>query len=160
LREVFKNGRNASARADMALASVFGGLALSNAGLGAVHGLAGPMGGLFPAPHGALCAALLPHAMEINLRALQERQPDSESLLRYETVARLLTGNTTTSAEDGIAWVSKLVADLQIPALRTYGVTLAEAPEIISRGAKSSSIKANPISLTAAELTEIISRSL
>ena len=76
----------------MALASLLGGLALANAGLGAVHGFAAPIGGMFPAPHGAVCAALLPHVMAANIRALRERAPESAALARYETVARLLTG--------------------------------------------------------------------
>ena len=92
MRAAFDNGHNTSAREDMAVASLFGGLALANAGLGAVHGFAGPIGGMFPAPHGAVCAALLPHVMEANLRALRLRQPDSPALARYEAVARLLTG--------------------------------------------------------------------
>ena len=81
-----------AAREDMSVAALFGGLALANAGLGAVHGFAGPVGGMFPAPHGAVCAALLPHVMEMNLRALRARQPASETLPRYEEVARILTG--------------------------------------------------------------------
>ena len=68
----------------MSLASLFGGLALANAGLGAVHGFAAPIGGMFPAPHGAVCAALLPHVMEVNIRALRARAPDSEALRRYD----------------------------------------------------------------------------
>ena len=80
LRAACANGRDAAAREDMALASLFGGLALANAGLGAVHGLAGPIGGMFPAPHGAVCAALLPHVMAANLSALRARAPASEAL--------------------------------------------------------------------------------
>jgi len=98
--------------------------------------------------------------MAINLRALQTRQPESEALRRYEEIARWLTGNADAGAGDGIAWVSRLVSDLQIPPLRSYGITIQDAPEVIARGAKTSSIKANPISLTAEELTEIISRAL
>ena len=92
LREAVFNGQNKSAREDMAMASLFGGLALANAGLGAVHGFAGPIGGVFPAPHGAICAALLPQVMAANLRALRQREPDS---LRCAVtrVATLLTGN-------------------------------------------------------------------
>ncbi len=64
-----------SAREDMSLASLFGGLSLANAGLGTAHGFAGVVGGSFPAPHGAVCAALLPHVMSMNFRALSARQP-------------------------------------------------------------------------------------
>ena len=63
----------------MSLASLLGGLALANAGLGVVHGFAAPVGGMFDAPHGAICAALLPHVMEINWRAALARAPQSET---------------------------------------------------------------------------------
>src|SRR5215213_8761925 len=71
LRRAVENGRDTNARHDMALGSLFGGLALANAGLGAVHGFAGPIGGMFSAPHGAVCAALLPFVMAANLKALR-----------------------------------------------------------------------------------------
>ena len=54
LPRVFADGRDAEARLDMSLASLFGGLALANAGLGAVHGFAAAIGGAFDAPHGAV----------------------------------------------------------------------------------------------------------
>src|SRR5205085_304592 len=105
LRTAFKDPRNAAARQDMALASLFGGLALSNAGLGAVHGFAGPIGGMFPAPHGAVCATLLPQVVEANIRALRQRQPKSEALSRYDEIARLLTGEANSTADDGVEWL-------------------------------------------------------
>ena len=92
LRRAYEHGNDVKAREDMSLASLLGGLALANAGLGAVHGIASVMGGMFPAPHGAVCARLLPHVMEINVRALQERQPGSDALHRYDEVARILDG--------------------------------------------------------------------
>ena len=94
LRQAYHNGEDFRAREDMALVSLYGGLALANAKLGAVHGFAGPFGGMFDAPHGAVCATLLPHVMEANVHALQERQPDSEALVRYHEVAQILTGNS------------------------------------------------------------------
>src|SRR5207248_1645017 len=115
LRVAYEDGRNVAAREDMAVASLFGGLALANAGLGAVHGFAGPIGGMFPAPHGAVCAALLPHVVEANLRALRARQPDSEILRRFDEVARLLTGDAGANADRGVEWLTKLISDLQIP---------------------------------------------
>jgi alcohol dehydrogenase class IV len=152
LRVAFANGKNKSAREDMAVASLFGGLALANAGLGAVHGFAGPIGGSFPAPHGAICAALLPHVMIANLRALRERAPDSLALSRYDEVARLLTGNPGATADDGVDWVRKLVADLQIPRLGSYGIREEHVADLVAKAANTSSMKANPIVLTAAEL--------
>jgi alcohol dehydrogenase class IV len=160
LRAAFDDGRDQRAREDMALASLFGGLALANAGLGAVHGLAGPIGGILPAPHGAVCAALLPHVMDANLAALRQRQPDSEALRRYEIIARLLTGHETAAAADGVDWLRTLVAHLQIPPLRRYGLTPAHTAEVIEKAANASSMKANPIALTGGELADILTRAL
>ena len=154
------HGRNSAARLDMAVASMFGGLALANAGLGAVHGFAAPIGGQFPAPHGAICAALLPHVMEANLRALRQRQPAAETLRRYEEVARLFTGSATATAEAGIVWVRNLVADLKIPSLGQYGLKREHTAELVEKASQASSMKANPIALTRDELAGILERSL
>jgi alcohol dehydrogenase class IV len=160
LRRAFANGRDVSAREDMAVASLFGGLALANAGLGAVHGFAGPIGGLFPAPHGALCAALLPHVMETNLRALRQREPASEVLRRYDEVACLLTGNPPAKADDGVEWVRALVTELRIPPLGRYGLGREHTAELVEKSAKASSMKANPIVLTPAELAATLEAAL
>ena len=152
LRVVFADGRNKPAREDMAVASLHGGLALANAGLGAVHGFAGPIGGSFPAPHGAICAALLPHVMAANLRALRQRAPDNPALRRYDEVARLLTGSAGATADDGVDWIGKLVADLQIPRLGGYGIREEHVADLVAKAANASSMKANPIVLTAEEL--------
>jgi alcohol dehydrogenase class IV len=109
LRCAYKDGSNSDAREDMCVASLFGGMALANAGLGAVHGFAAPIGGMFDAPHGAVCAALLPHAMEINIRAARQRG-GGDILSRFDYVARLLTGSRTASVDDGVNWVGQLCA--------------------------------------------------
>jgi alcohol dehydrogenase class IV len=157
LRRAYEQGSDPAAREDMALASLFGGLALANAKLGAVHGFAGPLGGMFPAPHGAVCACLLPHVMTINVRALRQRQPDSPILRRYEEVARIVTGNPQASIDDGIMWVRNLSAALHIPPLSAYGVQPADFPTLVEKSAVSSSMKGNPIALTTDEMTEILS---
>jgi alcohol dehydrogenase class IV len=149
-----------AAREDMSVAGLFGGLALANAGLGAVHGFAGPIGGMFPAPHGAVCAALLPDVMDANIRALREREPQSQSLSRYKEVARLLTGLTDAKEEDGIAWVRNTVAELHIPPLSNYGITRKHTATLVEKATHASSMKANPIALTANELTETLERAL
>jgi len=152
--------RDCAAREDMALASLFGGLALANAGLGAVHGFAAPVGGMFPAPHGAVCAALLPHVMMANLRALHARAPGSPAIERYQTVARALTGRADASAEDGAAWAAQTARRLDIPPLGSYGVGPQDVPALIEKAARASSMKGNPIELTAEELTEIVTAAL
>jgi alcohol dehydrogenase class IV len=160
LRIAVERGRDAAAREDMALASLYGGLALANAGLGAVHGFAGPIGGMFPAPHGAVCGALLPGVMETNLRALRSRLPQSPALERYAEIGRLLTGRPQASADDGVRWVRGLVAALSIPPLRTYGITAAESAGIAHAAMKASSMKANPLPLTQEELTATLERAI
>ncbi|MFN2282873.1 MAG: iron-containing alcohol dehydrogenase, partial [Anaerolineae bacterium] len=123
LRQAYKNGKDVQAREDMALVSLFGGLALANAKLGAVHGLAGVLGGMFDAPHGALCGRLLPFVMDANVRALQARDPDSLALERYDDIAVILTGEWDVEAPDGVAWVQDLCKALRVPGLATYGIT-------------------------------------
>jgi len=158
LRRACERGTDVEAREDMALASLFGGLALANAGLGAVHGLAGPIGGRFPAPHGAVCAALLPHVLEINARALRERQPQAPALRRIGEVARLLTQQPQATAADGAAWLRDLSHALAIPGLRAYGVGESDFAELVASAAQASSMKANPLPLTPGELREILER--
>ena len=160
LRRAFEHGHDPAAREDMALASMLGGLALANSGLGAVHGFAGPIGGMFPAPHGAVCAALLSRVMEINIRALRERMPDGEALRRYDRVATILTGNKEAGARDTINWVTELCQALRVPGLRAYGVTESDCGTLVEKAAEASSMKANPIVLTNEELTEALHRSL
>ncbi len=160
LLKAYQHGDDRLAREDMSLASLLGGLSLANAGLGAVHGFASPIGGMFNAPHGAVCARLLPAVMAVNWRAIQERQPDSPAVSRYQEAARLLTGNPSAVVKDGIVWIDKLCADLAIPGLATYRITRADIPELVAKGASASSMQANPIKLTAEELTEILQASL
>jgi alcohol dehydrogenase class IV len=160
LRAAFADGGDASAREDMALASLFGGLALANAGLGAVHGLAGPIGGMFPAPHGAVCAALLPGVMQANLRALRLRQPNSPALARYQSVARLLTGRPRAGADDGVAWVRALAAGLSISGLARYGIKKENIAELAAKSAQASSMKANPVVLSPSELAALLEEAL
>ena len=121
LRRAYHDGADVAARRDMALGSLFGGLALANAGLGVVHGFAAPLGGTWKAPHGALCAAILPHGMAANVDALRARAPQHPALGRYATIASLLTGRNDARAEDGIDWVRELCVELNIPAAARLG---------------------------------------
>ena len=158
LLRAFENGAaDGAAREEMALASLFGGLALANAGLGAVHGFAAPIGGMFPqAPHGAVCAALLPNVMRVNVRALRERDPGSAALHRYDQVARILTGSDKATADDGVEWVANLCAALHIPTLGSHGITATDIPLLVHNASRASSMKPNPIVLDSGELAGIL----
>ncbi|HEV3200558.1 MAG TPA: iron-containing alcohol dehydrogenase [Bryobacteraceae bacterium] len=160
LPQAWEDGHNREARGAMAWASLLGGLALANAGLGVVHGFAAPVGGMFCAPHGAICAAVLPHAMEGNIQALSARAPESQAVERYDQVARLLTGSAQATAPDGVRWIAELCRKLEIPPLSTYGVSAGDIPELAEKAAKASSMKGNPIPLTPGELGEILERAI
>jgi alcohol dehydrogenase class IV len=156
LRRAFRNGSDVEARRDMAIASLCGGLALANAKLGAVHGFAAPLGGMFPIPHGTACACLLPSVVDINVRALRARAPDSPALARYDEVAQILTGRAGARAEDGAVWLRALVDDLEIPKLATYGVKAADIGRVTEKARKASSMQGNPVELTNEELEEVL----
>jgi len=160
LKRVYLDGEDVAARADMCLASLFGGFALANAKLGAVHGFAGPLGGMYHAAHGALCAGLLPFVMAANIKALQSRAPDSPALDRYDEVARLITGLPAARAADGIAWVRNLCQHLEIKPLTAYGIEEKDLADIVVKARTASSMKGNPIELTQGELLEILQKAL
>ena len=156
LRRAFLDGHDVEARRDMAVASLCGGLALANAKLGAVHGFAAPLGGMFPIPHGTACARLLPDVVDINVRALRSRAPDSPALARYDEVARTLTGRADARAEDGVVWLRALVEELEIPRFAEYGVKEGDIGRVVEKARKASSMQGNPIELTEEELEEVL----
>jgi alcohol dehydrogenase class IV len=156
LRRAYHDGADRQARHDMALASLFGGLALANAGLGVVHGFAAPLGGSSNAPHGALCAALLPHGMAANIAALRARAPLHPALERYAAIARLLTGRKEARAEEGVEWVRALCADFNVPTLHDWGIPQADLPRVVEKAARASSMQANPLPLTGEELLAVV----
>lgn len=160
LRRAYTDGADKIARAGMSLASLFGGMALANAALGAVHGFAGPLGGMLHAPHGALCARLLPLVMEANIVVLETRQPEHPALQRYVEVAKILTGDETATAQDGVMWTKQLVDDLHIPGLSHYGMNSRRFDEAIDKTLKASSFKGNPIPLNEHELRSILEKAL
>jgi alcohol dehydrogenase class IV len=160
LRRAFEGDSPEEVRVDLALASLFGGLALANAGLGAVHGFAAPAGGLFEAPHGAACAALLPAVLRVNLEALSRRRPGSPALARYREIAAIVTGRPDADAVDGVDWVAGLVHALSIPGLSRWGATEADVEALVAKARAASSMKGNPIELEEEELAEIARASL
>lgn len=160
LDRAWENGADREARTAMSWASLLGGMALANAGLGAVHAFAAPIGGKWDAPHGAICAAVLPHAIEINIEALRRRAPSNPALRRYDQIARIVTRQPHAIAGDAVIWVADLCDRLQIPPLGAYGVTAADLGDLAAKAAQTSSMKGNPIPLTTDELREIAARAL
>ncbi|HZC36049.1 MAG TPA: iron-containing alcohol dehydrogenase [Chthoniobacterales bacterium] len=160
LPRAFRNGQDRTARSDMSLASLLSGMALANAGLGAVHGFAAPIGGMFDAPHGAICAALLPHVMEMNVRALRQRMPESEALRRYDTLGRLLSNKTDAAADDAVKRVRDLCRTLNVSNLGKFGIRADDIEVLVERAQQANSTKANPIALEADELAEILKAAL
>jgi len=162
LRRAYENGADKEARQGMAFASLCGGLALANAALGAVHGFAGPLGGMLHAPHGALCARFLPLVMEANIKAMELRQPEHPALARYDEVARILTGEKGATAQDGARWTGDLVDALKIPRLSAYGMGPGDfvLREAVQKTQNANSFKGNPIMLDEKELTIILEEAL
>jgi alcohol dehydrogenase class IV len=139
----------------MSLGALLGGMALANAGLGAVHGFAAPIGGAFDAPHGAVCAALLAPVMEANLLAA-----DTPIRERYTEAARLLTGQTTASAKDGVRWIRTLSTSLSIPGLAAYGLSETHIPDLCEKASRASSMQGNPVALSMTGLAFILRAAL
>jgi len=156
LLRAFRDGSDREARRDMAVASLCGGLALANAKLGAVHGFASPLCGMFPVPHGMACARLLPLITEINVRAIRARMPNAAAVGRYDEVARIVTGDASARAEDAAVWLRELVAELSVPGLASYGVKGGDIPRVVAAARQASSMQGNPIVLTDADLCEAL----
>jgi alcohol dehydrogenase class IV len=164
LERAVRNGSDLPAREDMALAALLSGITLTNAGLGAVHGFAAPMGANFPAPHGAICAALLPGVMAANVRALRAADGRHPVLARYATVGRLLTGRTRlgdrAAIDAGVRFVADLASAIGIPPLSKFGVTADRAGEMVALAKKASSMRYNPIELSDEALTALLTEAI
>ncbi len=158
-----EHGDDAIARGDMAFASLESGIALTNAGLGAVHGLAAPLGGQYPVPHGVACACLLPHVMQVNVRALA-KEPANPILHRYADVAEWLTGKRLSSERDtidsGIQFIRELCVQLKVPSLAQFGIKPDDIPAIARQSSKSSSMRANSVTFTQEELEGVLTSAI
>jgi len=166
LRRAYHDGQDLDAREDMALAALLSGLCLSNAGLGAVHGFASPLGARFPAPHGAVCAALLPGVLAANIGALAAGDADKSaaSLERYARVGRALVHNAALNQAEAlracVETTAALVAELHIPRLGQFGMGEKDIPELVAAAQKSNSMRYNPAALSAVTLAGILRQAL
>jgi alcohol dehydrogenase class IV len=145
------------ARAGMAYASFLSGVTLANAGLGVVHGLAGPIGGFFDIPHGVVCGTLIGGATRLNVEALQRKKDEGKAALeKYATIGRLLSG---TESQD-IAYCCNLLIEkietwtktVELPLLSDYGVRPSDIDKIVEKASN----KNNPVKLNQEEIREIL----
>lgn len=155
-------GEAAAHRSRMAYAALLSGITLAQVGLGAVHGLAAPLGAFFPIPHGVVCGTLVAAATRVNVQAMRAREPDNPALARYAEVGRLLSQRHLPD-EAAIATLLQILEDwtrrLELPRLGRYGVTTADVAHVV-RHSRGSSMKTNPIVLTDEELAEIVAARL
>jgi alcohol dehydrogenase class IV len=160
LRRAFVDGTDLDARQDMSLAALFSGIALANAGLGAAHGFAAPLGASFPVPHGTACAALLPHVMAANVQALREADSAHPVLAHYASIGRALLDDPRLPDESaitgGIESVRQLCRDLSIPGLEQFGVTRDHVQAIVNLARQASSMRYNPVQLSDEALNSIL----
>lgn len=151
------DGSNVAAREAMSQCSLFGGLGLANAKLGAVHGFAGVLGGLTGAPHGAICGSLLAAVTETNVLAMREREPENPALAKYGDLAFEVTGDRDPQALVG--WLIGFVAGLSVPSIKELGLKPQDVEAAVAGASRASSMKGNPIVLTDAELHQILAAS-
>ncbi|MHA6524012.1 iron-containing alcohol dehydrogenase [Tessaracoccus sp. G1721] len=161
LARAVAEGEDLEARTDMAYCSLMGGLSLANAKLGAVHGFAGPLGGVTGAPHGAVCAALLRVVTRTNIHAMSTREPGNPALQKYVVAAEALTGRPQDADPERVgetldAWLEDLKESLQLPGLAELGLAESDHDAVADAAMKGSSMKGNPITLTRDELLAIL----
>ena len=160
LRKVYRHPGDLEARSDMALAALLSGICLTNVGLGAVHGFAAPMGALFNIPHGTLCGLLLPHVIAANIQAARAESPDHPLLAKYYFLAGVLTSEQDVTPEHAAHGASRLIRDLDLPPLSSFGLTPADIPRIVPLAKKASSMRYNALPLSDAALHDILDRAL
>lgn len=146
-----------TARADLSFAAMLGGMASTNAKLGAAHGLASALCGKLEAPHSVITARLSPYVMLENINAARLAGRD-DILHRYTHLAELLTGNSQAKIEDGVAWVEDMLDTLGLPLLSSFGVCNTSFEKVAQDALKSNSIKGNPIPLTKERLVYILNQ--
>ena len=164
LRRAASHGADIDAREEMALSALLSGIALTNAGLGAVHGFAAPVGASYPVPHGAVCGLLLPHVMRANVAALREADRRHPWLARYAEIGRLVRGDSMpevdAAIDSGLAFTERLVRDLELPGLASFGLSESAIPDMVARARGASSMRFNPIALSEARLSKILADAL
>ncbi len=156
----YEGGKEAATgRADLAFAALASGICLAQVGLGSVHGLASPLGALFPIPHGVVCGTLVAVTTQVNITALKERAPDSPALEKYANAGAILSGQPYSDPDKAREALMSILPDwtrrLELPPLRNYGIQESDFPRIVAN-CRGGSMKTNPLVLTDEEVTEVL----
>ncbi|MHA1274595.1 MAG: iron-containing alcohol dehydrogenase [Promethearchaeota archaeon] len=149
-----------NARAEIAYGALMSGIALANAGLGIVHGLASPIGGFFNIPHGVVCGTLLAEATKKNIEKLKEKGTDGFLLLKkHAEIGALLAGKSRVEDHEVIKYCTILVDTLEhwikvlkIDKLSAYGITEKDIDKIVEKAG----LKNNPVELSKEDIKEIL----
>ncbi len=156
LARAYADGNDSDAREDMSLAALLSGMALAGAGLGAVHGLAAIIGGMFDIPHGVVCARLLSPVTEANFRILRQEEKESPLMIKGNDLSRILMGKPHAELPDGLAWLRDLSASFNFPLLHDFGLQEKDFRTIAAKAVQSSSIQSNPVTLSEEDLVRIL----
>ncbi len=146
---------NYNARADLSFAALLGGMAITNAKLGAAHGLASALGGKLDAPHSVITARLAPHVMQENINAAK-KSGRADVVDRYRKIAQIVTNRTNANEHDGVLWVSMVLDKLELPSLGKFGVCQTSFEQVAKDALKSMAIKGNPLPLNQERLIYIL----
>ncbi len=156
LERAYLHGEDITARTNMSFAALSSGICLANAGLGAVHGFASSIGGMFNIPHGLICGTLMAPANEINIRELRKKSDKSIALNKYTTLGKIFKSSENKPDDyyiDGfIDYLNKLTHLFQFPALKNFGINDSDIAPICDI----TEIKNNPLNLSKSDLMEIL----
>ncbi|MGK7929261.1 MAG: iron-containing alcohol dehydrogenase [Spirulina sp.] len=151
-----KGAMDIAVREKMASASLMSGIALANAGLGIVHGLASPIGGFFPIPHGVVCGSLMAAAVRVNWQAIKQRDPDNPAIVKMAKLGELLSGKTgqriSYYCDALVDILSEWTERLELPRLGEYGITKEDLEKILDKTRN----RNNPIELSREEIHRLV----
>jgi alcohol dehydrogenase class IV len=156
LSSVYKDGNDLKARTGMAYAAMISGIALSNAGLGLVHGFASALGGFINIPHGIVCGTLMGAVNRRNVEMLCDGDSSNVAFAKYVSAGKIFVRDNNKSdeyyARTFIDHIDELIAIMKLPRLGKYGLESGQIDKIID----STSLKDNPVSLDKSDMRNIL----
>jgi len=143
----------------MHYAALLSGICLAQTGLGAVHGLASPLGAFHPIPHGVACGTLVAACTRKNIECMREREPENPALRKYGRIGEVLSGQHFENFMEGqrvlLSLLDRWTDELELPSLGSFGIDETSIEPIIAN-CRGSSMKTNPITLTDDEIRDTL----